>query len=87
MSLNDIVSYIADIVTARAADGNNFGTVLIPEGLIEFIPEYKRLIRRTQRTPRRQQRQVAGMDEEASRVHPRTPLGRKRGRSANSPPT
>ena len=44
MSLNDIVSYIADIVTSRAADGNNFGIVLIPEGLIEFIPEFKRLI-------------------------------------------
>jgi len=44
MSLNDIVKYIADIVTARAAEGNNFGTVLVPEGLIEFIPEFKRLI-------------------------------------------
>ncbi|MDD4760931.1 MAG: diphosphate--fructose-6-phosphate 1-phosphotransferase, partial [Bacteroidaceae bacterium] len=29
---------------ARAADGNNFGTVLIPEGLIEFIPSIERLI-------------------------------------------
>ncbi|MDE6574522.1 MAG: diphosphate--fructose-6-phosphate 1-phosphotransferase [Muribaculaceae bacterium] len=44
MSLNDVVAYIADIVASRAADGNNFGTVLIPEGLIEFIPEIKRLI-------------------------------------------
>ncbi|MDE5629194.1 MAG: diphosphate--fructose-6-phosphate 1-phosphotransferase [Muribaculaceae bacterium] len=44
MSLNDVVAYIADIVATRAADGNNFGTVLIPEGLIEFIPEIKRLI-------------------------------------------
>ncbi len=45
MSLDQIVKYIADIVTSRAADGNNFGTILIPEGLIEFIPEYKKLIR------------------------------------------
>lgn len=45
MNLDQIVDYIADIVTSRAADGNNFGTVLIPEGLIEFIPEYKKLIR------------------------------------------
>ncbi len=44
MSLDEIVSYIAGIVKARAAEGNNFGTVLIPEGLIEFIPEFKRLI-------------------------------------------
>ncbi len=44
MSLDQIVEYIAGIVAARAADGNNFGTVLVPEGLIEFIPEFKRLI-------------------------------------------
>ncbi|MDO4957185.1 MAG: diphosphate--fructose-6-phosphate 1-phosphotransferase, partial [Bacteroidales bacterium] len=43
-SLDDIVTYIANIVAARAADGNNFGTVLIPEGLIEFIPAMKKLI-------------------------------------------
>ena len=43
-SLDDIVSYIANIVAARAAAGNNFGTVLIPEGLIEFIPAIKKLI-------------------------------------------
>ena len=44
MTLNDVVNYIADIVAARAKDGNNFGTVLIPEGLIEFIPAMKALI-------------------------------------------
>ena len=44
MSLDDIVTYIAQVVANRAADGNNFGTVLIPEGLIEFIPAMKRLI-------------------------------------------
>ena len=44
MSLDDVVSYIARIVADRAADGNNFGTVLIPEGLIEFIPAIKKLI-------------------------------------------
>jgi pyrophosphate--fructose-6-phosphate 1-phosphotransferase len=44
MSLDDIVAYIADAVCARAADGNNFGTVIIPEGVIEFIPAIKKLI-------------------------------------------
>ena len=44
MTLDDVVNYIADIVARRAADGNNFGTVLIPEGLIEFIPAMKALI-------------------------------------------
>ena len=44
MSLDDVVTYIANIVAARAAEGHNFGTVLIPEGLIEFIPAIKKLI-------------------------------------------
>ena len=43
-SLDEIVTYIAEIVAKRAANGNNFGTVLIPEGLIEFIPAMKALI-------------------------------------------
>lgn len=43
-SLDEIVTYIAQAVADRAAEGNNFGTVLIPEGLIEFIPAIKRLI-------------------------------------------
>ena len=44
MTLDGIVSYIANVVAARAAEGHNFGTVIIPEGLIEFIPAMKRLI-------------------------------------------
>ena len=44
MSLDDVVTYIAQVVADRAAQGNNFGTVLIPEGLVEFIPAMKRLI-------------------------------------------
>ena len=44
MSLPDIVNYIADIVVRRAEAGKNFGTVLIPEGLIEFVPAIKALI-------------------------------------------
>ncbi|WP_018109477.1 diphosphate--fructose-6-phosphate 1-phosphotransferase [Bacteroides propionicifaciens] len=43
-SLDDIVTYIAGIVAKRAAKGDNYGTVLIPEGLIEFIPAMKKLI-------------------------------------------
>ncbi|MDE6125713.1 MAG: diphosphate--fructose-6-phosphate 1-phosphotransferase, partial [Muribaculaceae bacterium] len=44
MTLAQIVENIADIVAARAEKGMNFGTVLVPEGLIEFIPAVKRLI-------------------------------------------
>ncbi len=43
-TLDDIITYIADIVAKRAAKGDNFGTVLIPEGLVEFIPAMKILI-------------------------------------------
>jgi pyrophosphate--fructose-6-phosphate 1-phosphotransferase len=44
MTLSQIVNDIAGTVAKRAANGDNFGVVLIPEGLIEFIPEMKILI-------------------------------------------
>ena len=44
LSLDTIVTSIAQAVADRAAAGNNFGTVLIPEGLIEFVPAMKALI-------------------------------------------
>ncbi len=43
-TLEEIVAYIAGIVALRAEGGENFGVALIPEGLIEFIPEMKILI-------------------------------------------
>ena len=43
-TLDDIVNYVADVVAERGNNGDNFGTVLIPEGLIEFIPAMKKLI-------------------------------------------
>ena len=43
-SLDDIINYIADVVAKRAGKGKNFGTVLIPEGLIEFIPAMRKLM-------------------------------------------
>ena len=44
MSLRQIVSDIAETVAQRAERGMNFGVVLVPEGLIEFIPEIRALI-------------------------------------------
>ncbi len=44
MTLAEIVEQIAVVVAARAAAGMNFGVALIPEGLIEFVPEIKVLI-------------------------------------------
>lgn len=44
MTLNQIVEDLAKVVANRAEDGNNFGVVLVPEGLIEFVPAISRLI-------------------------------------------
>jgi len=44
LTLDDVVTGIAKAVAQRAEQGNNFGTVLIPEGLVEFIPSIKKLI-------------------------------------------
>ena len=44
MTLDQIVTDLANVVAKRAENGDNFGTVLIPEGLIEFIPAMKALI-------------------------------------------
>ena len=44
MSLSQIANYIADSVCARAAKGMNFGVAIIPEGVVEFVPEFSKLI-------------------------------------------
>ncbi|NDP19719.1 MAG: diphosphate--fructose-6-phosphate 1-phosphotransferase [Paludibacter sp.] len=44
LTLNDVVDDIVKIIVIRAGHGLNFGTILIPEGLIEFIPAMKKLI-------------------------------------------
>lgn len=44
MTLKDVTNYIADIIVKRAERGENFGVIIVPEGLIEFIPEIKYLI-------------------------------------------
>ncbi len=43
-TLSEIVDYMSGIIAKRAENGDNFGVALIPEGLIEFIPEMKKLI-------------------------------------------
>ena len=44
MSLAAIASYIADSVEKRGNNGENFGVAIIPEGIVEFVPEFSRLI-------------------------------------------
>ena len=43
-NLKDVVNYIAEIVIMRADSKKNFGTVLVPEGLLAHLPEFKQLI-------------------------------------------
>lgn len=43
-SLSEIADYITDAVEKRSANGNNFGVAIIPEGVVEFVPEFKALI-------------------------------------------
>lgn len=44
MSLSQIADYIANSVEKRAAKGMNFGVAIIPEGVVEFVPEFSKLI-------------------------------------------
>ncbi len=44
MTLGQVVSDIADVVVARAKQGKRFGVALVPEGVVEFMPDVKKLI-------------------------------------------
>ena len=44
MSLSSIIDYMTDIIVKRSEMGKNFGIAVIPEGLIEFVPELKTMI-------------------------------------------
>ena len=44
MSLAAIANYIADSVEKRGNNGENFGVAIIPEGIVEFVPEFSKLI-------------------------------------------
>lgn len=67
LTLQDVVNQLADVVAARAAEGNNFGTVLIPEGLIEFIPAVGRLIDELNDLLAKEEKTFATLDREAQR--------------------
>lgn len=67
LTLQDVVNQLADVVAARAAEGNNFGTVLIPEGLIEFIPAVGRLIAELNDLLAKEEKAFAALDREAQR--------------------
>ena len=63
MTLDNIVSYICYVVSERAKLGWNFGTVLVPEGLIEFIPSMKSLISELNDVIEEHNEQLSELDE------------------------
>ena len=68
-TLNDIVENIAEVVAYRAAQGNNFGVVLIPEGLIEFVPAIGRLIQELNDLLAVHGAEYLNLDKQAQRVY------------------
>ena len=68
-TLNDIVENIAEVVAYRAAQGNNFGVVLIPEGLIEFVPAIGRLIQELNDLLPAHGAEYLNLDKQAQRVY------------------
>lgn len=64
MTLTGIVDYIAGIVAARAAKSCNFGVALIPEGLIEFVPEMKVLISELNDLLAKEEKTFAGLGKD-----------------------
>ncbi len=69
LTLNDLVEQIAETVAYRAAQGNNFGVVLIPEGLIEFIPAIGRLIQELNDLLAAHGADYKDLDKEAQRAY------------------
>ncbi len=63
MTLDNIVSYICYVISERAKLGWNFGTVLVPEGLIEFIPSMKKLISELNDVLEQHQEEIAPLEE------------------------
>lgn len=68
-TLNDIVENIAEVVAYRVAQGNNFGVVLIPEGLIEFVPAIGRLIQELNDLLAAHGAEYLNLDKQAQRVY------------------
>ena len=68
-TLNDIIENIAEVVAYRASQGNNFGVVLIPEGLVEFIPAIGRLIEELNDLLAAHGADYADLDKDAQRAY------------------
>lgn len=69
MTLNQIVENICNVIAYRAEQGLNFGVILIPEGLIEFIPSIGKLIEELNDLLAAHGNDYKGLDEEAQREY------------------
>ncbi|MDR0784783.1 MAG: diphosphate--fructose-6-phosphate 1-phosphotransferase [Treponema sp.] len=69
MSLSQVIDIITDAVVKRANQGDNFGVILIPEGLIEFIPEMRKLIEELNDTMGVYGREFAKIDSFIERLY------------------
>src|SRR5574344_426389 len=69
MTLNQIVDDLCKVIAKRAEDGNNFGTVIVPEGLIEFIPAIGRLIQELNDVLAAQGADYKDLDKDAQRKY------------------
>ncbi len=86
LSLNDVVEQIATAVAKRAKKGWNFGTVLIPEGLIEFIPAIKRLIAELNDLLASQGEKLKGLNDEDLRTYILSQLSKENAEAYESLP-
>ena len=69
LTLNQIIDNLCNTIAARAANNNNVGVVLIPEGLIEFIPSIGKLIEELNDLLATHGNDYKGLDEEAQREY------------------
>ena len=69
LTLNQMIDNLCNTIAARAANNNNFGVVLIPEGLIEFIPSIGKLIEELNDLLATHGNDYKGLDEEAQREY------------------
>ena len=76
-TLQEITNQICNVICARASKGKNYGAILIPEGIIEFIPESKKLIKELNALPPNTDRHTAvnQLGEEAKRCFNAIPKG------------
>ena len=67
-TLQEIVDYIADVITERAANGKNYGILVVPEGLPEFISDIKAMIDELSAILGKDEQYIHGLGDHSERV-------------------